>query len=352
MSTGPHKPDMHPRNRFRDGYDFDALRAEHPGLAPFVAPNAYGDLSIDYADARAVKALNQALLADAYGLQAWDLPPGGLCPPIPGRSEHLHHLADLLADGAGGSSGASNADVPRGSAVSVLDVGTGASCIYPLIGAREYGWHFVGTEADPASARWAEKLVAAHAQVADRIEVRLQTSPLRCFEGVVKPGERFDLSLCNPPFYASAQEAARSNRRKRRNLGGEHTGGKRSVAKRPGGDVRNFGGKAGELWCAGGELGFVQRMISESAARPELCRWFTTLVARGATLPRLRRALDETGASEVRVLELSHGAKQSRILAWSFGGNWTRRAVGAVDRRGVAPDSTRSSQSPNGLGSD
>lgn len=325
MSARPHKPDMHPRNRFRDGYDFDALRAGHPTLAPFVVPNAYGDLSIDYADACAVKALNQALLAHAYGLRAWDLPPGGLCPPIPGRSEHLHHLADLLADGAsgagsaGGASGAGSAGVPRGRAVSVLDVGTGASCIYPLIGAREYGWRFVGTEVDPASARWAEKLVAAHPQVADRIEVRLQPSPLHCFEGVVEPDERFDLSLCNPPFFASAQEAARGNRRKRRNLSEKRADGGRSGGKRPTGDVRNFGGKAGELWCEGGELGFVQRMISESAARPQLCRWFTTLVARGATLPRLRRALDDAGAVEVRVLELSHGAKQSRILAWRFG---------------------------------
>ncbi|RKY20987.1 MAG: 23S rRNA (adenine(1618)-N(6))-methyltransferase RlmF [Planctomycetota bacterium] len=323
---------MHPRNRFRDGYDFVALRAGHPTLAPFVVPNAYGDLSIDYADSHAVAALNQALLADAYGLRAWDLPPGGLCPPIPGRSEHLHHLADLLADGASGASGAGsagsagNAGVPRGRAVAVLDVGTGASCIYPLIGAREYGWRFVGTEADPASARWAAGLVAAHPQVADRIEVRLQSSRLRCFEGVIEPGERFDLSLCNPPFYASAREAARGNRRKRRNLGGG----------RKGGDVRNFGGKAGELWCAGGELGFVQRMISESAARPQLCRWFTTLVARGATLPRLRRALDDAGASEVRVLELSHGAKQSRILAWRFGDDpvstsETRDATSRID---------------------
>ncbi|GJM23304.1 MAG: ribosomal RNA large subunit methyltransferase F [Planctomycetota bacterium] len=313
MSSRPHKPDMHPRNRFRDGYDFVALRAGCPEFAPFVRPNAYGDLSIDYADARAVKALNQALLAQVYGLRSWNLPPGGLCPPIPGRSEHLHHLADLLAGGAG------SASVPRGRAVKALDVGTGASCIYPLIGTREYGWSFVGSEVDPASARWAKALVAAHSEVADDIEIRRQPSPLHCFEGVVEQGERFDLSMCNPPFYASAQEAARGNRRKRRNLSGKRAGKERADARRPTGDVRNFGGKAGELWCAGGEAGFVQRMISESAARPELCRWFTTLVARGATLPKLRRAASEAGASEVRVLELSHGAKQSRILAWQFG---------------------------------
>ena len=95
------KEQLHPRNRFRAGYDFGRLIASSPRLAAFVAPNAYGNVSIDYADPAAVKALNQALLKDAYGLD-WDLPPDYLCPPIPGRSEYLHHLADLLRPGIGG----------------------------------------------------------------------------------------------------------------------------------------------------------------------------------------------------------------------------------------------------------
>jgi len=301
MSHVPLKEGLHPRNRFRNGYDFDALIRCSPALAPFVAPNRHGNASIDYADPDAVKALNQALLADAYQLDAWDLPPGALCPPIPGRSDHLHHLADLIA-------GESGSAVPRGPAVSVLDIGTGANCIYPLVGAREYGWSFVGTEVDPAAHAWATGLVAAHPAVADRIECRRQASAVQCFEGVVRPEERFDLSMCNPPFYASAAEAAEGNRRKRRNLGG----GKSSKA------ARNFGGRDGELWCPGGEPAFVQRMITQSAERPEQCRWFTTLVSKGAHLSRLSRALREAKAAEVRILELAHGQKQSRILAWSF----------------------------------
>jgi 23S rRNA (adenine1618-N6)-methyltransferase len=323
MNRRSSKEGLHPRNRFRDGYDFEALVDCSPALARFVRPNAHGTASIDYADPEAVKALNQALLGHAYQLHHWDIQAGALCPPIPGRSEHLHHLADLLG------SCKDDALPPRGPDTAVLDIGTGASCIYPLIGAREYGWRFVGTEVDSAACAWATGLVAAHPEVSGLIEIRQQPSALQCFEGVISAGDSFALSLCNPPFYASAAEAAEGNRRKRRNLSGKRgkrrTGGKRG-REDPGGRGdgerepadRNFGGQAGELWCPGGELGFVQRMITQSAERPALCGWFTTLVSRGAHLPRLTRALQAVEAAEVRILEMAHGQKQSRILAWTF----------------------------------
>ena len=311
MSRPPLEKGLHPRNRFRTGYDFEALCVAFPDLAGFVAPNAHGNTSIDYADPRAVKALNQALLVSAHGLHAWDTPDGALCPPVPGRSDHLHYLADLLAS----DGDRDPASAPRGRDVRVLDIGMGANCIYPLIGASEYGWSFVGTEVDPQSWSWAAELVAAHPAVADRIECRLQSSAERCFEGVIKADETFALSVCNPPFFASAEEAAEGNRRKRRNLGRRNA---RDAGDGPPRTARNFGGQGGELWCPGGELEFVMRMISQSAARPRQCGWFTTLVSRSAHLPRLRRALQDADAVDVQELDMAHGQKRSRILAWSF----------------------------------
>jgi 23S rRNA (adenine1618-N6)-methyltransferase len=291
------KEQLHPRNRFRDGYDFERLVAGSPRLAEFVAPNAYGDSSIDYANPAAVMALNQALLKDAYEIDNWGVPPGYLCPPIPGRSDYLHHIADLpgIVD-------------RRKKPVVVLDIGTGANCIYPLIGAREYGWHFVATDVDPVALKWARQLVAGNAEIADLIECRLQQSPAACFDGVTKAGEAFDLSLCNPPFHASAEEAAEGNRRKRHNLG----------QKKAATPVLNFGGQAGELWCDGGEAAFIGRMIAESAERPGLCRWFTTLVSKSAHLPRLFKLLERAQALDVQTLEMKHGQKTVNILAWTF----------------------------------
>ena len=294
------KEKLHPRNRFRAGYDFTQLVECSPRLAAFVRPNAYGHASIDYADPAAVKALNQALLKNAYNIATWDVPPGYLCPPIPGRSDYLHYLADLReSEGRGAHDHGP---------VAVLDIGTGANCIYPLIGASDYGWRFVASEIDPVALRWARKLVAGAPALAGLIDCRLQRSPLECFTGVVRAGEAFDLSMCNPPFHASAEAAAEGNRRKRRNLG------VRSRARAR----LNFGGTAGELWCEGGELAFVRRMIAQSAERPALCRWFTTLVSRSAHLPRLYQSLRRVGASEVRTIEMAHGQKTSRILAWTF----------------------------------
>ena len=286
------KAGLHPRNRFNTRYDFPQLIACSPALAVFVKPNAYGDDSIDYADPLAVKALNQALLKHAYGLQHWDIPPGYLCPPIPGRSDYIHHLADLI-------------EQRRGPLVRVLDIGMGANCIYPLIGASEYGWSFVGAEVDPAARRWAQKIVAANPSVAGLIECRLQKSAAHCFQGIIQTGEHFDLTLCNPPFHTSAAEAAAGTQRKLRNLGGKKVG-------------LNFGGKANELWCEGGELGFIRRMIEESAEFAGQCEWFTTLVSKSEHLPRLEQALRKVKAAEVKIIDMAQGQKKSRILAWRF----------------------------------
>ena len=293
MSEGI-KEGLHPSNRFRTRYDFPELIAHSPSLAGYVKANAHGDDSIDYADPQAVKALNQTLLKQAYGLQHWDLPPGYLCPPIPGRSDYIHHLADLIS-------------LRRGPEVRVLDIGTGANCIYPLIGVSEYGWSFIGAEMEPVALRWAKKLVASNPSVSGLIECRLQKSPMKCFQGIIQPGEHFDLTMCNPPFHASAAEAAAGTQRKLRNLGGKK-------------EVLNFGGKAGELWCEGGELAFIRRMIEESVAFAQNCGWFTTLVSKSEHLPRLETALQQVKAAEVKIIDMAQGQKKSRILAWRLGG--------------------------------
>lgn len=288
---------MHPRNRFRTGYDFARLIRRSPGLAEFVGPTVRGNVSIDFGDPDAVMALNQALLADAYGL-SWSVPPGTLCPPIPGRSDYVHHLADLLSLRDASA-------IPRGESVRVIDIGAGANAIYPMIGASEYGWSFVATEIDQTAMRWARQIIRVNRFIAPLIEYRLQPNPTACFSGITKPGERFDASMCNPPFHASAEEAAEASTRKRRNL------------ELLNAEALNFGGGANELWCPGGEVRFIERMIAESAARPNLCRWFTTLVSKSENLPRLRRALKSVNAI-IETIEMTQGQKKSRILAWTF----------------------------------
>src|SRR5690606_24120764 len=138
-------------------------------LSAFVIANPYGEPSIDFANPTAVQALNRALLKTHYGVEHWDIPKGYLCPPIPGRADYIHYLADLLADSNGGT-------IPRGPAVRVLDIGIGANAIYPLIGHAEYGWRFLGSDIDPVALASAKSIIESNRGLADAIELRRQKS--------------------------------------------------------------------------------------------------------------------------------------------------------------------------------
>lgn len=296
-------PRLHPRNRHAGRYDFDALTAACPALTPFVRPNPYGERSIDFANPKAVKMLNRALLQSHYGVVDWDIPKGYLCPPIPGRADYIHGLADLLLQSNAGQ-------LPRGECVRVLDIGTGANLVYPLIGHAEYQWRFVAVDIDPVALDNARRILAANPGFATAIELRLQTNTTAIFHGVCEPGEHFDLTLCNPPFYASLEAAEAGTRRKWNNLG------KATSNTVPPG--LNFGGQGTELACPGGEAAFIARMIEESRSVARQCFWFTTLVSRADHLPGVLRALRKSGARQVSTIDMAQGQKQSRFVAWTF----------------------------------
>jgi 23S rRNA (adenine1618-N6)-methyltransferase len=298
------KAGLHPRNRHPGQYDFAALVAASPALGRFVTTNRFGNRSIDFAKPAAVKALNQAILLTQYDIRQWEVPPQYLCPPIPGRADYIHHLADLLATANGGT-------IPRGPMICAFDVGVGASAIYPLIGYREYGWRFVGSESDPAAMTSAQRIVRANPGLDKFITLRRQKVPLQLFAGVVKEDEHFDVAMSNPPFHASATEAMKGTRRKWNNLGKPEAAGR-------GAPLLNFGGQESELWCEGGEVGFISRMISESTQVPGLCLWFTSLVSKEASLPLIVRVLQAAHVRERRVIEMTHGQKRTRIIAWTF----------------------------------
>ncbi len=296
------KTDLHPRNLHRGRYNFPQLIASSPPLAEFVALNDYGNESINFADPTAVKALNRALLLHDYAIREWDIPAQYLCPPIPGRADYLHYLADLLGESNGGN-------VPRGKSVRVLDIGVGANCIYPLIGHAAYGWQFVGTDIDATALKNAQRILDVN-QLTNAIELRLQPCPTEIFSDVTYTDEFFDLTLCNPPFHASLAEARKGSQRKWKNLGKES-----NKHKKP---VLNFGGQSLELCCEGGEEAFVTRMIEESVAGHNNCLWFTTLISKSSTLPHVYRSLKYSGAIDNRTIEMAQGQKKSRILAWTF----------------------------------
>lgn len=291
---------MHPRNKHQGRYDFEALSLTNPDLKTFIKLNAYHDASIDFANPTAVKALNKALLAEHYNILNWDIPDQFLCPPIPGRADYIHFLADLL-----------NADEKQ--KIKGLDIGIGANAIYPLIGHREYHWQFIGTDINPIAIKNAQEILDAN-RLNDVIQLRFQNNPNSIFKGSIQANDLFDFSMCNPPFHASPEEAKSGSQRKINWLY-KNTRNHLNKKLKP---KLNFGGQGEELYCEGGELGFILRMIEESEIYKKQCRWFTTLVSKANHLHKIERALKNIGAIKIQTIQMSQGQKQSRFVAWSF----------------------------------
>lgn len=287
---------LHPRNKHHQPYDFAALCAAVPALTVFVRDNGYGLLSIDFANPAAVKTLNQALLKQIYSVEHWQLPDGFLCPAVPGRVDYLHYLADLLAL-------LNKNKIPTGSKVQLLDTGCGANLIYPLLAQAEYGWKVTASELDQEAVAAAELLIEQN-QLQHKIALRQQHKPAHIFHGIIQPDDLFDLTLCNPPFHNSAEQALAGSERKARNLGQKSA-------------ELNFAGRSHELWCDGGEAAFIRLMIEESQSYAQQVLWFSSLVSKQENVPALQQQLNKLGAQH-QLLDMQQGNKQSRILAWSF----------------------------------
>ncbi|MEO3879734.1 23S rRNA (adenine(1618)-N(6))-methyltransferase RlmF [Rheinheimera fenheensis] len=289
---------LHLRNLHQGKYDFAALIKAQPALAAFVFTKADGEQSINFADNAAVVALNQALLAHYYQVKFWQLPAGYLCPPVPGRADYVHYLADLLA-------GNDNI-IPRGKHITLVDIGTGANLIYPIIASSVYGWQVIGSDIDTVAVKSAQAIVASNPVLRGRVHVvRQQAAAI--FTGVIPAGQFVHLTMCNPPFYASAAEANAASARKWTNL-----------AKAKSAAQRNFAGQPHELWCNGGELAFISQMIHESLQFKQQVGWFSSLVSQQKHLTPLQALVKKAGAAKQRVIEMRQGQKVSRILAWSF----------------------------------
>ena len=304
MSSENHKQEksrLHSRNKNRDQYDIGALLISNPKLKDHIIPNRSGEKSIDFSNPLSVKILNQALLNHYYGIKIWEFPDENLCPPIPGRADYIHHIADLLGKNNLGT-------IPTGDKITCLDIGIGASCIYPIIGVTEYDWKFIGSDIDPKAIASAQNIVDSNSAIKDKVECRLQKKSQDVLHSIISKKDKIDLIICNPPFHSSLAEAQKGSRRKVRNLSGKNT-------KIP---RLNFSGISSELICEGGEYKFIQNMIGESKEFSKNGYWFSTLVSKQSNLKGIYKMLEKFEVNQITTIPLGTGNKSSRIVAWTF----------------------------------
>ncbi|ALJ04202.1 23S rRNA methyltransferase [Pseudalgibacter alginicilyticus] len=284
---------FHSKNKHKLGYDLHDLCKASPELLPFVFINTYNNKTIDFTNPKAVKALNTALLIKHYNITFWEFLDTNLCPPIPGRVDYIHHISDLL-DNSGIRSN-----------VRVLDIGTGATCIYPILGNAEYNWTFVATDIDKESLKIAQKNIDKN-QLQDDITLRHQKNKLQIFKNVLKTDDMFSVSMCNPPFYKSEAEALEATTKKLQGL------------KIAGKAIRNFAGTKNELWYNGGEKSFIHNYLYESSLFKKQCVWYTTLVSKKELVKSMYMSLNKLGVTDIKTIHMSQGNKISRIVAWTF----------------------------------
>lgn len=334
------RPTIHPRNKYSDKPpDFAQLASLYPSFKPFVFYSRDGRPRIDWTDFNATRELTRILLLHDHGVSWW-IPDGQLCPTVPNRSNYIHWIEDLL----------SSEIIPTRKSISEkvrgFDIGTGANCIYPLLGASLLAWSFVGSDVTDVALEWAERNVKNNPHIADLIEIRKVGNFIGSFSmrelhdgnlinvesetdadvvvsaieeaeplvpssfdmragadnsyfgppillGVVRDDEKFDFCMCNPPFFETMVEAGLNPK-------------------------TSCGGTPAEMVCPGGERAFITRIIEDSFTLKESFRWYTSMVGRKSNLKFLMSKLREVGATIVKTTEFVQGQTCRWGLAWSF----------------------------------
>lgn len=279
-------------------YDFEALARADEAFAAVVtrrtcAKTGKTTYGVDFTDWTSTKALTGAILRVEHGVAGWDVPRGHLVPTATNRTRYLEWLEKLYRlSSPSEACGDENAGVAR-----VLDVGTGASVIYPLLGASTFGWRFVGTDVTDEALESARENLRKNPHLEPLIEIRdardEDGSRDRILRGVVEEGERFTFCMCNPPFFESMEDAGLNPN-------------------------TACGGTEIEMVCPGGEEAFVKRMFADSLEMKESIHWFTTMCGKKSTMTKMRSLFHATRVPAVRTTELVHGKTSRWCIAWSF----------------------------------
>ncbi|KAK8105036.1 hypothetical protein PG999_008395 [Apiospora kogelbergensis] len=280
--------------------DFEALGKTDGDFGALLTAGKH----LDFTDPVAVMQLTKSLLKRDFELRI-ELPDDRLCPPVPNRHNYILWLKALLD-----TSSPTYADAYEpGRQVTGLDVGTGASAIYPLLGcAQRKGWSFLATDIDAKSLGCARRNVARN-HLESRIEVVERSSgaadvPLLPLDELDR--RRIDFVMTNPPFYESEAELRDLAAKKALPPTSACTGAPHEI-------VYSVEGE-------GGEVGFIQRLLDESLALRERVQWYTAMVGKQSSLGTVVDRLRAAGIDNYAVAQFVQGRKTRRwAVGWSFG---------------------------------
>eukprot|EP00094_Tigriopus_californicus_P013092 TCALIF_12661-PA protein Name:"Similar to Mettl16 Methyltransferase-like protein 16 (Mus musculus)" AED:0.13 eAED:0.16 QI:0/0/0/0.8/0.5/0.8/5/0/596 len=298
-------PFMHPRNPFRARSDFAQLATKYPAFRSVSKCNLDGSVSVNFQDRESVRILSQTLLWDRLALDV-QIPANSLVPTLPLRMNYLLWIQDMINE---------NVEYFGSKPIWGLDTGVGACSIYPLLGAQQFHWHFIGTEVDEASLHSAQQNIERN-HLDPLIKLILtenaETTPFFATPVAQAPDSHLHFTMCNPPFFEDPSKSPASED------SSETTWPSREKAKSP----REYpAGSEGEIQTSGGEVGFVARMIDESVEFQEQIAIFTCMVGHKANLDTLRKklyAVRSQHALKFIFTEFCQGTRLRWGVAWTF----------------------------------
>ena len=294
---------MHPRNIYSKCQpNFAELARKYPSFSKHMILQDDGKSFLNWKDVQAHVELTKTLLQEDFKI-SWNIPPDFLCPPIPQRLNYIHWIEDLLAGPVEvETKPAHSLKIPpqaRG-----VDIGVGASCIYPLLGVRSQpGWKFLGSDINKSSLESARENVKRNG-LEGNIEVRLMDNKKRLLVDLLKEEDgEFDFVMCNPPFFSSMAEARNASH------------------------VRACSGNLDEMVADGGEVAFVCRIIEDSKKLQTRIRWYTSMLGHRSSVKTIVGEAKAAGAKQVRTTKFFQGKTVRWAVGWSFHAQEVKQAT-------------------------
>ncbi|KAI1383709.1 uncharacterized protein F4822DRAFT_85916 [Hypoxylon trugodes] len=301
------RDDDYYKTLYTEELDFGLLGRHDPELNAVLDRGSH----LDFTNPKSVMQLTKTLLRLNFGLLI-DLPTDRLCPPVPNRHNYILWLKDLLDSSSPSYLDRGNPAQP----VTGLDIGTGANLIYPLLGcAQRPSWSFIATDVDAKSLACARKNVELNGlQTRIRVVDRVLED---CLIPLDELGlETIDFAMVNPPFYTSEMELADLAKQKSRPPNSACTGAPI------------------EMVCAGGEVGFVRRIIDESLVLRRRVQWYTSMLGKQSSLEMIVNILKQHGVDNYAVTAFIQGKKTRR---WAVGWSFESRRPSLSASRGCEP---------------
>jgi 23S rRNA A1618 N6-methylase RlmF len=166
--------------------------------------------------------------------------------------------------------------------------GTGASCIYPLLGCRIYGWHFVGTDIDQESLQHAQINIDANPDFKSCITLVHNSDASKIIDHVIDE-KNYDFVMCNPPFFDHDEVLD-----------------------------KNCQATDNELKTSGGEAEFVKIMIDDSITFGDRIVWYTSMLGKKSSLVPIKQYLAQVGINQVYTTAFVQGKTRRWGIAWTL----------------------------------